>query len=451
MTILFVLRNLVFIMFFTFIGAWYISFIPIFVGLIAFLYSNEQDIDQQVTGVQVKQFFLRHAFSFAWACMMLGGWGIADILWASSAIVSLWLVGINIVLRLLSYLIEYDDGKEMFQMWYWIASFIALWNTWWMVEEVKVFREIVMSWIALSMALYAFIVFIGQAIGKKIKHTMSYPLFILSTISLMFLVYRWTQDDIVLSLVLSQVLLMAMYCVIRWVYRYQEQLADAPIEANTAVLRRILSGKTLLKKKMILPFQDDLVHDMYGFLEKLDDTTKFIISFFNIALIFGQVYMFVTNLGSDTAVYQEILLRYGIVAFFVNYLLLRQIWFYHSMQRVIAFLLINFGIYLSIVNIFGTDPVYLVGIWTIWSIVNSMVMFHTWWLEKRGILEPRDYTYWIGANLLVTASNLYFMFLLPLSLQLRFFLALMYFGVQLFLTLYNIRHTSTGGESMQYG
>jgi hypothetical protein len=76
---------------------------------------------------------------------------------------------------------------------------------------------------------------------------------------------------------------------------------------------------------MILPFQDDLVHDMYGFLEKLDDTTKFIISFFNIALIFGQVYMFVTNLGSDTAVYQEILLRYGIVAFFVNYLLLRQI------------------------------------------------------------------------------------------------------------------------------
>jgi hypothetical protein len=67
-------------MFFTFIGAWYISFIPIFVGLIAFLYSNEQDIDQQVTGVQVKQFFLRHAFSFAWACMMLGGWGIADIL-----------------------------------------------------------------------------------------------------------------------------------------------------------------------------------------------------------------------------------------------------------------------------------------------------------------------------------------------------------------------------------
>lgn len=86
-----------------------------------------------------------------------------------------------------------------------------------------------------------------------------------------------------------------------------------------------MSGKTLLKKKMILPFQDDLVYDMYGFLEKLDDTTKFIISFFNIALIFGQVYMFVVNLGSDTAVYQEILLRYGIVAFFVNYLLLRQI------------------------------------------------------------------------------------------------------------------------------
>ncbi len=35
-------------------------------------------------------------------------------------------MGINIVLWLLSYVREYDDGKEMFHMGYRIASFIAL-------------------------------------------------------------------------------------------------------------------------------------------------------------------------------------------------------------------------------------------------------------------------------------------------------------------------------------
>lgn len=454
MTLLFVARNIAFIVFFTLIGTRYLSFIPIFVGLLAFLYSSEQDIWDAMWTVTMKHFFLRHAFAFAWVCMMFGGRGIADILGAQTWLVSLWLVWINIFLWIFSYAIEYDDGKEMFHMWYWIASFIALGTTWSIVDNISVFAEITMSWIALTMWLYAFIVFIWNALGKKVKHTMTYPLFILFTLSMMFLMHRRTQNDTVLSLVLSQILLMAMYCMIRWIYWYKDQLEDEPLEANTAVLKRILAWKTLLKKKTTLPFQDDIIHDAYAFLAKLDDTTKFIISFFNIALILGQVYMFVINLWSDAVVFQEIVLWFGIVAFFVNYLLLRQIWFSHSMQRVVAFLLINFGIYLTIVNIFGTDPVYLVWIWTIWSVVNSMVMFHTWWLEKRGILEPRDYTYWIGANLLVTAVNLYVMFLLPLSLQLRFFLALMYFWVQLFLTLYNIRHTSSTSvfsKDIKYG
>ena len=390
MTILFVLRNLVFVVFFTLIWTRYISFIPIFVGLLAFLYSSEQDIGDTVSTVHMKSFFLRHSFAFAWACMMLGGRGIADVLGGSTGLVSLWLVWINIFLWIFSYAIEYDDGKEMFHMWYRISSFIALGTARGILDDITIYWEILMSWIALTMWLYAFIVFIWNALWKKVKHTMTYPLFILFTISLMFLIHRWTQHDTVLSLVLSQILLMAMYCVIWWVYWYKEQLEDEPIEASTAVLKRILAWKNLLKKKTRLPFQDDIVHDAYAFLSKLDDTTKFIISFFNIALILGQVYMFVSNLWSDAIVFQEILLWFGIVAFFVNYLLLRQIWFSHRIQRIVAFLLINFGIYLTVVNIFGTDPVYLVGIWTIWSIINSMVMFHSWWLEKRGILEPRD-------------------------------------------------------------
>ncbi len=297
-----------------------------------------------------------------------------------------------------------------------------------------------MGWIALSTALYGFIVFVGTAVGKKIAHTMTYPLFILLTLCLMFLVYRWTAGDVIVSLVLSQVLLMAIYCLIFGVYWYADELEQAPLEENTDELRRILAGTHRVKRKSHIPISQDVIRDAYTFLERLDDPTKFIISLFNIVLILGQVYMFLTTSGGTDIVLQEIFLWFGIIAFFVNYLLLREIGFYHSIQRVLAFILINFGIYLSIINIFGADPVYLVGAGTVWSIVNSVLMFHTGWLERKGILQSRDYTYRIGSNLLVTACNIYFVFLLPLSLQLRFFLALVYFGIQLFLTLYNVRY-----------
>ena len=234
-----------------------------------------------------------------------------------------------------------------------------------------------MSRVSLTMALYAFIVFIGRAIGKKIHHSMSYPLFILFTLSMMFLIYHYTHDDVILTLVLSQVMLMTLYCIIFGVYRYHDALEDHPIEESFTTLKRILSGKRLISKKPNMFVQADIIRDLHGFLQKLDGTTKFIISFFNIVLISGQIYLFLMNLGQGDTIVNEILLWFGIIAFFVNYLLLRQIDFYHTMQRIVAFVLINFGIYLTVVNIFGADPVYIVGVGAVWSFLNSFVMFHT--------------------------------------------------------------------------
>jgi hypothetical protein len=109
------------------------------------------------------------------------------------------------------------------------------------------------------------------------------------------------------------------------------------------------------------------------------------------------------------------------------------------MQRVVAFLLINFGIYFSIVNIFGNDVVYLMTFGMLWSILNSLAIFHAKTFALRGILEYEDYFYWIGANLFATLVNLYFVFFLPVSAQLRFSIGAIYFGMQFFLLLYNMR------------
>ena len=136
MVLLLLLRNIIFIIFFSAIGMRFLSFIPIVVGLILFLYMSDQETSELMSKEQVTSFFTRHAFAFARSCIMLGGWGIADVLGGSLRMVSLRLVGINIVLRLASYVIDYEDGQEMFHIGYRVASFVAIGTAYELLDDV---------------------------------------------------------------------------------------------------------------------------------------------------------------------------------------------------------------------------------------------------------------------------------------------------------------------------
>ncbi len=152
--------HLLFVSFFVFIGIWWLSFIPLFGIVLFFLYSQESaDSDQPISKEALTAFLSRHAFSFARCCIMLGGRGLADILTVSGWTISGWLVIINLVLWILSYFWEYTDGKEMFHVGYYVASFVFFGSIW-MLAGFDVFAEIIMAWVAVTMALYAFIIFI---------------------------------------------------------------------------------------------------------------------------------------------------------------------------------------------------------------------------------------------------------------------------------------------------
>lgn len=442
MFFLFLIRNIAFVFFFSAIGMWFLSFIPIFVWLLFFLSVNQSiATESTIDGEYIKSFFLRYAFSFARCCVMLGMRWILDVFGISHVYSALFFVLINIVLWIWSYVINYQDGKEMFHIGYYVAAFLVLWSSFSLLD-LQTRWKLIMIWLSLTMALYAFIVFIGGALWWWVHRKLSYSLFFLFILSLMFIIYHYTQDDIIYTLVLSQVLLMALYSIIFGVYRYAEDTWSLSFDDKHTTLKRILSWKKLTKiKQTTMSWYDDFVHDGYLFLTQIDMKTKWFISFLNILLIIGQIWIFLVMVGNSEILTHELLLRFGIVAFFVNYLLLKQIWFPHRLQRITSFILINFGIYLSIINVFGIDPMYLVGIWTVWSLLNSVVMFQTKRLARRHILQENDYLYRIGSNMLATLCNIYFVFLLSLSLQSRFFLVLVYFGLQMFLTLYNLRYT----------
>lgn len=104
----------------------------------------------------------------------------------------------------------------------------------------------------------------------------------------------------------------------------------------------------------------EIINDLKTFLATLTPSTKFVMSMLNVVLVILQVYFFMKQIGGDFSIATELYFRIGIGVFFMNFLLLRKIGRYHDLQRVLAFILINFGVYASIIDIVGRDPLYLV-------------------------------------------------------------------------------------------
>lgn len=438
MTFLLLLVNFAAIVYFVAIhSAWFVI-LPLLVIGVYVVVATHLWQEVGLRREHIMTFFSHHAFAFAWCCILLGIRWMGDIYGFDPIDTGMLLVWVNIVGWLGSYVVRYHEGKQLFHVGYFVSSMLAMWSLLDLVGRAANGIEVLMLWVSLTMALYAFCVFVLPAIGVEVDRRMSYPLFVTIHVCIMYIIYYYAGHDTYLSLVLAQVYLCAVYCLIRWIHRYSTQVS-AP-EQSDALFKHVLSGRRLSAHQSSDPIRVDMLLDAHAFLRRLDPTTKFIVSFFNIVLIAGQIRYFVWGYGTYPLARTEILLWFGIVVFFVNYLLLRSIDFYHAMQRAVAFLLINFGIYFTVSNVFGADILYLMTLGMIWSMLNSLAIFHARFFAEKGIFDYTDFLYWIGANVLSSLVNLYLLFFLPVSLQMRFSLAALYFGIQFFLLLSNVRH-----------
>lgn len=179
----------------------------------------------------------------------------------------------------------------MFHVGYFASSFLTMWALFALPHGVEHGVEIIMLWVSLTMALYAFFVFVLGAVGIAISRNLSYPLFVTIHVCIMYLIYYYANHDTYLSLVLAQVYLSAVYCLIRWIHRYSLQVTSP--EQPQALFKHVLSGRRIATHHQGDPLRLDMVLDAHAFLRNLDGTTKFVISLFNIILIVAQIWYFV--------------------------------------------------------------------------------------------------------------------------------------------------------------
>lgn len=74
MFLLLTLFHAAFVIYFVYVGARWLAFLPI-IGLTSIILNRSHlQTDQQFTQEQIVQLFSRYAFTIAWSCIMLGGW-----------------------------------------------------------------------------------------------------------------------------------------------------------------------------------------------------------------------------------------------------------------------------------------------------------------------------------------------------------------------------------------
>jgi len=447
MWILFFFIHLIFILFFYAIGFWWLGLIPLIVMIVMLLWTQKwttiESTDSNLpseprfTLEGFNDFMTKNALVIAWSLIVLWGWWLIDIyanLWWQQLF---WLLWVHIVLWGWSYLYDFDDGKKIFHVGYYVTLtlvFIQLFR----FVDLYTFVHYVMAFVVMTMAVYASIVFLMTALDKKVDSMIKYIFFILFNISVIILIYLWWRDDLHSAVVLAQVYLMALYVIIYGTWWYYDQIKDDVVLDEDHLAEEILEWKRVLWRRV--PFISDAVVTIQWFLDGLDKRTSFTLSFMNIVLVVIQLYLFVVGFWWSWWWVVQLVFWFGLAAFFVNYLLLREIWFSHQLQRSFAFVLLNFWIYLSIIEWFGANIFWIVILWITWSLLNSFVIFLSKRLHLDTLLEKQDFIIWMGTTVLSSLVNMYFILRLPLSGQFRFSVMFVYMWIQSVLLLYALRH-----------
>lgn len=540
MFLIFIIFNLLFTVYFFKIGLWYLSVLPILFTVFILISIASLNPSKLFDKEKIIESFTTNLYYIAWWFMMFGIVGMFGqfwFFWLDFFTTALYLIILNIFLRLFSYIVRFKDGKKVFQFWYFFSIFLCLlslvinifavvklgnldivktpeWqfmqlkdgnfinvNEWdeleiqdnkkikvrtnksellfdWVFIKIKDWEylkyqnwnfekqsddmyfsyynliDAIMYFILLTFWVYAFINFVVSAFSV-VWDNVRYRMFFFLNISIMILIYIFSGRNLYSGIVFSQVYLTLLFLLIYFSKKFAVKEEDMLIIEDKPTLDEILLRKKRIKLKTDLSERKHVIYEYLNklniFFEDMPNIMKFIYWISNVILILTQILLFIVHIYSnpwEDILYYEIFYWVSIIMFFSNFILLKFVDYYYYIQRIFVFFVINFGIYLSVINLFWgsefmwDDYLYITIIWIVWNILNNFAIFASKPLKEKGFLYTEDYYLWILSNFWALLVNIYFIFRLSIlwgSIFFKVSLSFLYLWIQLFLTFYNIK------------
>lgn len=431
MTFLLLLTTLVgFVWFFWAIWLWYIWFIPVIFLLFFLSYYTSW-----VAGkIKIWQWRQQYLIFLAWIVILvwLGGslhfFGIPNIGIAQILII------FNLVFWVWSYFAEYDDGKSVFQLWYYLSIIwlvISAYSLWWWIWFWNVFGGV---W-TMNMAIIWFMIFI-MWLRWGVSKYMRYE-FGITIIWSIILVIVHQIKDFYIALFLSSLLLSGIYYII---YKIIKDRPPSDQQQKTISVRRILAGERITQYQR--PFKQEFHRQVYDMIVNMPILAKYALEWLNISLIMIMIIIYIKNIWKIIPVMHERLYRVIIASFVWNVVLLKRINYSSIIQRLIVFAVINFAIYVSLFSLCKGNISQIARSALLWNIFSGILIFY---VPKIGIwkyFKKIDYIFWLITTLIAMIINIALFNRTDLPGQLLFSIIFLYVGIQSITLFYATKHIS---------
>ncbi len=422
------------------IGVRPLSLIPWWFFLL-FLSSAWSESDKKEKNRDMNQLVDKYWLIVSRSITMVGLRWVGNFLGISPEVLLHGLWAANLLILMWSLIYRYKDGIVVFHVAYRIIT-LCIW--WWIYRhfDIDTRRKIVRIHIAANAAIYAFIHFVGGLftdIPRYFKEILG--ILVHTTIILLLL---QTSTNTYHGLFIAQVYITIIYSFLYYIYQRPEHTK----KLKWVSLQDILSGKRILGKRVetiTTTSTPTWVTRAQEGISQTSEYTKASLSVLNIIVILAMMLWFFFNIqeSANTWIW-ELLYWLSIILFVTNFILIKKIDFYYKIQRVFVFFIINFAIYLSLINIsylFNRETTTIALIASVWNIANSIAIFYSNDIFSSTSVKTTDYYYRIAANLLAMIINIVLIArLLEVPGELRFALMTIYIGVQSYLMYYNIQY-----------
>lgn len=416
-----------FIAYFYAIWLWYIGLLPLLVFIVALVY--------YVSGISIKStwkdLLQKYGLFLAWIVVMWWLFWVLSFFAIPLLQSGLFLMWLNVVFRLISYVFDYNDWKNIAQAGYYLsvsALLVYVWITYWFNDF---FVSFTMIWI-FTFAIVSFIKFI-LSIKYTTEQYISYKFFVLLIGSIWLWLYHKI-ENIYIFLLVSVTALWLLYSYLHYVIKNKP---PTETQKKDISVRRILAWERVLKD---VSTHDNLIQNIYNFVINTPLLVKYILEWFNILIISLLIYLYFQNALSLQGSIEQIFYRLVTAWFIINVFLLKKIKYTSVVQRFLTFVVINFAIYISLFSAFQSNISKIVFLSIIRNVFCAMSVFHIHKIKIWLYLKKIDYLFWVFTTILALIINVILLVRTDIIWQLLFPVILLYVGVQSMILYYSIKY-----------
>ncbi len=417
-----------FIAYFYAIWLWYLWLIPLILLIWILVYSIwDISIKNKVNSLVIKYWLF-----LAWIIILLWFFLSAKFFDVSTTNSILFLIAVNIVFFLGSYVFKYEDGKNIAHIWFLVSAISLLIYTRIVYGASTTFQIFSHIW-TLYFALIWFTVFV-LSIKYDVHKNFQYLFFILAGGVIVLVLHKLIPNFYVFLIVLV-LLLQLLYSTIYYILNHKPPTL---YEQKEISVRRILAWERILKKQP--DWKIKIAQEVYDFVSDIPQAVKYCLEWINTFIILLLIYLYFKNTLSLKWSVEQLSYRVIMLWFIVNVYSLKKINYTSVIQRLITFLVINFAIYISLFSAFKWDIESVALFAIVRNILSTSMVFSIHKTKIWSYLKKIDYSFWIFTTLLALIVNIILLLNTQIQKAFLFPMILLYVWIQWFMVYYSIKY-----------